>query len=399
MKSRILSVAALSIVCASPLAAQTTAAAVSGAFITRLGTDTLAVERYSRSGDKLVGDLLMRNPRARIIHYVADLAPNGTIKAMTVNVRPVTSDSAAPPTMSVTTLFADTVATLDVARAGVPDTVATGKKIYHGLVVPQVQFAPASYAVYEEILRTSKLTGSDSVGYVVIAPGRAPPPTIWLSRRGRDSVAFNSTVFPGWIEVARVDPQGRVLGVNSTATTVKTMAIRVDKVDLEAIGKAWAAAEATRGPTGQMSPADTVRSSVGAAKIEVAYGRPRKRGRVIFGSEVVPWNKVWRTGANAATQFTTSSDLMFGEKLVPAGKYTLWTLPTPTGARLIINSQTGQWGTDYDMAKDFARLDLVTKTLPQPVDQFTIAVVPQGSGGALQLSWDTTQYSIPFTIK
>jgi hypothetical protein len=397
MKSRIHTVAALLVVCASPLAAQNTAPAVSGAFITRLGTDTLAVERYTRSGDKLVGDLLLRNPRARIFHYVADLAPNGTIKAMTVNVRPVASDSASPPSMSVTTLLADTIATLDVARAGVPDTVATGKKIYHGFVVPQVNFAPASYAVYEEILRTAKL-GADSVGYVVIAPGRNPPPTIWLTRRGRDSVAFTSTVFAGWTEVASVDAQGRVLGVNSTATTVKTKATRVDKVDLETIGKAWAAAEATR-PAGQMSPADTVRSSVGAAKIEVAYSRPYRRGRVIFGSEVVPWNKVWRTGANAATQFTTSSDLMFGDKLVPAGKYTLWTLPTPTGAKLIINSETGQWGTAYNEAKDFARLDLVTKTLPMPVDQFTIAVVPQGAGGSLQLMWDTTMYSIPFTIK
>ena len=370
---------------------------VSGTFVSTLGNDTIQVERYSRTGEKLEGDILRRSPRVQVVHYVADLAPNGAIKGMTVNVRPVTSDSASPPAMSVTTLLADTVATLDVARAGVPDTAATGKKIYHGLVVPQVNFAPASYAIYEEILRTSKL-GTDSVGFAVISPGRNPPPTIWLTRRGRDSVAFTSTVFAGWTEVASVDAQGRVLGVNSTATTVKTKATRVDKVDLEAIGKAWAAAEATR-PAGQMSPADTVRSSIGATKIEVAYSRPYRRGRVIFGSEVVPWNKVWRTGANAATQLTTSSDLMFGDKLVPAGKYTLWTLPTPTGAKLIINSQTGQWGTDYDPAKDFARLDLVTKALPMPVDQFTIAVVPQGSGGTLQLMWDTTLYSIPFTIK
>ena len=69
------------------------------------------------------------------------------------------------------------------------------------------------------------------------------------------------------------------------------------------------------------------------------------------------------------------------------------------GAKLIINSQTGQWGTDYDVKRDFARLDLTKTNLPQPVDQFTIAVVPQGGGGLLRMSWDTTQYSIPFTIK
>ncbi len=383
----------------SPLAAQTPGTTVSGAFITKLGTDTVAVERYTRSGDRLVGDLLVRNPRARVYHYVADLSPNGMIKAMTVNVRRVGTDSAAPPMTSITTLFADTVATLDVASAGVPDTTLTGKKIYHGYVVPQVQFAPASYAVYEQILLTSKLTGSDSVGYVVIAPGRNPSPTMWLSRRGRDSVVYHSTMFPGWIEVARVDPQGRVLGVNSTATTVKTIATRTDKVDLNAIAKAWAATEAARGPVGQMSPPDTVRSAIGAAKIEVAYSRPSKRGRVIFGSAVVPWNQVWRTGANAATQFTTSNDLVFGTTVLPAGKYTLWTLPTPTGAKLIINSQTGQWGTDYDMSKDVARLDLATRTLAQPVEQFTIAVAPQAPGGVLRLSWDTTEWSIPFTVK
>jgi len=381
---------ALTALAASPLAAQST---ISGAFITRLGTDTVAIEQYTRTGDKLFGDILMRNPRARVIHYVADLGPNGVIKAITVNARRVGADTASPPLQSVTTLFVDTIATIDVARNGVPDTVGTGKKPFHGRVMPQVQFAPASYAVYEQILSSSKL-GADSVGYMVIAPGRGPTPSIWVSRRGRDSVAFNNTVFDGWVEVARVDAQGRLLGVNSTATTVKTIATRTDKVDLDAIGKAWAAKD-----VGAMSPPDTVRSTVGAAKIEVAYSRPFKRGRVIFGSDVVPWNQVWRTGANAATQLTTSNDLVFGTKVLPAGKYTLWTLPTPTGAKLIINSQTGQWGTDYDAAKDFARLDLTTKTLSTPVDQFTIAVVPQGNGGALKLSWDTTEYSIPFTMK
>jgi Protein of unknown function (DUF2911) len=391
-------VAALIALGAGSLSAQQSPPPMSGAFVTRLGTDTVAVEQYSRTSDKLVGDLLLRNPRTRVFHYVADLTPNGMIKGMTVSIRRVGSDSTTPPMTMITTLLADSVATIDVARSGIPDTAVSGKKIYHGLVVPQIQTLPSSYAIYEQILSTSRLRGSDSVGYVLMAPGRNPSPSIWLSRRGRDSVAYNNTVFPGWIEVARVDGQGRVLGVNSTATTVKTIATRVDRLDFDAIAKAWASSEASRGPAGQMSPPDTVRSTIGAAKIEVAYSRPLKRGRVIFGN-VVPYGQVWRTGANAATQFTTSSDLMFGSTVVPAGKYTLWSLPTATGAKLIINSQTGQWGTDYDPSKDFARLDLATKSLAAPVDHFTIVVVPQGSGGLLRFSWDTTEYSIPFTVK
>ena len=150
---------------------------------------------------------------------------------------------------------------------------------------------------------------------------------------------------------------------------------------------------------GQISPPDTLRATVGTANIEIAYSRPLKRGRAIFGSNIVPWNQVWRTGANAATQFTTSADLMFGTTLIPAGKYTLWTLPTPTGAKLIFNSQTGQWGTDYDAAKDFARVDLVQSILAKPVEQFTFAIVPQGTGAVLRYSWDDREYSIPFRSK
>lgn len=395
----VIRVAALLTLVVSPLAAQSSRTPVTGFFITRLGTDTVAVEHYTRSGDKLVGDLLMRNPSARVFHYVADIGSNGQIKGMTVNLRLVGADTASPPMTSITTLFADSIATINVARAGVPDTVATGKKVYHGRVVPQVQFAPGAYGVYEQILASSKLIGTDSVGYVVIAPGRRSSPSMWITRRGRDSVVYNNTVFPGWIEVARVDSHGRILGVNSTATTVKTIATRADKVDIGAIAKTWGAADAARGPVGEMSPPDTVITIIDHRRIEVVYGAPFKRGRVIFG-DVVPWNKVWRTGANAATQLTTSSDLVFGSTVLPHGTYTLWTVPTPTGAKLIINSQTGQWGTDYDMSKDFARLDLATKILPKPVDQFRIDVDPNGPlAGVLRLSWDTTEYSIPFTIK
>jgi hypothetical protein len=398
MRSTALRISTLLAISASSVGAQAVAPPRSGAFVTRLGVDTVAIERYTRTGDRLVGDLLLRNPRARIFHYVADLAPSGMIKAMTVSVRPLGSDTTAAPAMFVTTMLKDTTASVEVARAGVRDTVMSGARVFHGSAVPQIQTAPGALGVYEQLLWASKLPGTDSVVYVQLVPGRGPPPSLWLSRRGQDSVVYKSTMFGGWLEVARVDAPGRLLGLNSTATTVKTLSTRVDNLDFDAIAKAWQAIEAAKGVPGQMSVPDTVRSTIGAANIEIAYSRPLKRGRVIFGN-VVPWNQVWRTGANAATQLTTTKDLMFGSTALPAGKYTLWTLPTPTGAKLIINSQTGQWGTDYDVKRDFARLDLTRTTLTQPVDEFTMAVVPQGAGGVLRLSWDTTEYSIPFTIK
>ena len=366
--------------------------------VTRLGNDTVAVERYTRTASKLEGDLVLRYPRVRTIHYVGDLAPNGTIKTLTTTVIRASAPPGAPPTLQMVTTFGDSVAVIETSRNGQRDTTASGRRVYHGVASPFIGTEPAAYGIYEQLLASSRL-GSDSVSYVLVAPGTDPSPSIILRRRGADSVAFTSTFFPGWIEVARVDSRGRILGVDATPTTIKTIAQSVPNLDVAALTRSWAAVEATRGGAmGQMSPPDTVRSSVGGANLTVAYSRPLKRGRVIFGN-VVPLNQVWRTGANAATVFSTDKDLVFGTTVIPAGKYTLWTVPSATGAQLIFNSETGQWGTDYHADKDFARVNLTQTQATPAVEQFVIGVQPQGSGGVLSFAWDDRRWTAPFTVK
>lgn len=366
--------------------------------VTRLGVDTVAIERYARSNTKLEGDLVLRYPRTRTFHYVAELGPRGEVKTLTTFVRRPGADPMAPALMQTSSKFGDSIAVIEVRRNGTADTSLTVQKIFHGAVQPTFFTEPPAYGLYEQALSTANL-GRDSVVYALVGPGGGPVPEIILRRRGADSVAFTSTFFPNWTEVARVDLRGRIMGFNSTATTVKTMAERVPSLDFDNVVKGWAAADVAKGGAiGEMSPPDTTKATVGGANIQVAYSRPLKRGRVIFGN-VVPWNQVWRTGANAATQLTTDRDLVFGATVLPAGKYTLWTLPTPTGAKLIVNRETGQWGTDYHADKDFARLDLGTNQLSQPVEQFIIGVAPQGSGGVLRLAWDDKEYLIPFTVR
>jgi Protein of unknown function (DUF2911) len=168
---------------------------------------------------------------------------------------------------------------------------------------------------------------------------------------------------------------------------------RVRGLDFAALGKAFAPRS-----LGPLSPPDSVTATVGGAAVSVRYSRPAMRGRVIFGN-VVPWNQVWRTGANEATVFATSADLVLAGITLPAGKYSLWTLPSPTSWKLIVNKNTGQWGTAYDARYDFARLDLHLEELPQPVEQFTIGIEPRGQGGELTLTWERTRASIPFERK
>jgi hypothetical protein len=133
--------------------------------------------------------------------------------------------------------------------------------------------------------------------------------------------------------------------------------------------------------------------------ITIQYSRPSIRGRKIMGS-LVPYGEVWRTGANEATALTTGVDLQIGGTLVPAGSYTIYSLPSEGTWKLIINKQTGQWGTDYDQAQDLARIDLLKSTLPSPREQFTIEFVKKSADAAdLVLEWEKTKLSVPVRAK
>jgi hypothetical protein len=155
----------------------------------------------------------------------------------------------------------------------------------------------------------------------------------------------------------------------------------------------------TLSAAGQLaSPRDTTRATIGAATILVDYGRPSKRGRKIIG-ELVPFGSVWRTGANEATTLVTNKPLKLGSLLVPAGAHTIWTLPGPTGWKLIINNQTGQWGTDYDPKQDLGQVDMQVSQLPAEVEKFTIKITPGPGGGVLALEWETTRVAVPLTIQ
>jgi Protein of unknown function (DUF2911) len=147
------------------------------------------------------------------------------------------------------------------------------------------------------------------------------------------------------------------------------------------------------------SPRDTTRATVGGAHLLVDYGRPSKRNRAIYGG-LVPWGEVWRTGANAATTFVTDKALIIGGTTVPAGTYTLYSVPNQSGPwLLVVNKQTTQWGTEYHQDRDLARIPMTTSSISPAVEQFTIAVDPQASSGTIALLWDTTRASVAFRVQ
>jgi len=147
-----------------------------------------------------------------------------------------------------------------------------------------------------------------------------------------------------------------------------------------------------------LSPRDSVEITIGGKKVSVNYGRPSMRGRKIMG-DLVPYSRWWRTGANEATSFKTETDLIMGDSLIPKGSYTIYTLPSETRWRIIINRQTGQWGTEYEPADDLVRLPLEKKTLDSLVEKFEIQLKPTGpKSGRMTLTWEKTQLWIDFRV-
>jgi Protein of unknown function (DUF2911) len=159
----------------------------------------------------------------------------------------------------------------------------------------------------------------------------------------------------------------------------------------------------------RLSPHETISTVADGNRITITYGRPYSKNpkggevRKIWGS-LVPNGKIWRTGADEATTLITQKPILLAGTAIPAGAYTLWTLPEADGtAKLVINRQIGQWGVgpgSYNEKQDLARVDLKKEDLSTPVDQFTMAIEKNAGGGAtLKLSWENTQFSAPITAQ
>jgi len=162
----------------------------------------------------------------------------------------------------------------------------------------------------------------------------------------------------------------------------------------------------------RMSPHETISTVIDGNRVTIVYGRPYIKdprsgeARKIWGG-LVPYGRIWRTGADEATLLITQKPIVLGDVTIPAGAFTLWTLPNEDGtAKLVVNKQVGQWGVAhdpkqaYDEALDVGRVDLKKEALDKPVDQFTISIEKNPSGGGLlKMQWESTQFSVPLTVK
>lgn len=364
-----------------------------GGFIVRLGNDTIAIESFTRTGGALEGRFASRVGQFTEWRYVVRLGAGGAVQAYDVTLVRTSAPNTPPQHRSIE--FQKDSAILTMVRGDSTRTTA--------LAAPKggFPFLNHSFAIYELLARAARAAKRDTFTTAEAIFGAPQMYGTTVAKQGPDSLIVSLDNGVG--VRLKVDASGKVLGGNGHGTTQQVDVDRRDDLNFQSLADAFA----TRPLAGQLSPADSVRADLGGAAIAIDYSRPSMRGRKIFGGDPVPWGKVWRTGANFATRFTTSADLVIGGQTVPAGTYTLWTLPTPTGWKLIINKQTkapcadaascasprraNLWGTDYSADSDLVRVDMQVERLAQPVEQFVIRVAPQGSGAVMQLEWETTR--------
>lgn len=365
-----------------------TSADETSAFVVKLGSDTLSVEQFTRTATQVRGEYVVRTPRASHRTYSIDLDAKGQARRFEMIIHNLGGGPGRAETRTTIDFTADSAFTM----------APRGDSSFTTRMAAGRGAAPSIFGVMgliDQLGRQARAAGQASYQTPLVPPGATQPMRGTVNRAGGDTLLFYSDTNVGklgpWI--LRVDETGRLLAYSGPGTPFQGEGRKVPSVDIAAARAAY-----TTRPLGQLSARDTTRAQLGGDSLWVDYGRPMKRGREVFGN-VVQWNAVWRTGANAATQFRTGTSLTIGGATVPAGLYTLWTLPTPGGWKLIINKQTGQWGTVYDAAQDLARVDMAVEALAEPMERFTIEIEPKGPDATMRLSWDRLRASVPMRRK
>lgn len=359
----------------------TGSAAPEASLTATLGNDTLVVEQISMHPGRVEARVLMRSPRTEFLVQTLEMDGDGEISEFRSEAYPADRLEGEPDRIETLTREGDSL--IRVIRT---DTSENRQAFaFEAGVIPWIDMV---HWPYELAVRRMVRDGLEEVRQPMFT-GRGTAEFV-IRSEGTDSVSvkhpYRGTMF------ARTDPSGALEVFDATATTRKLIVKRGDPLGLESLANRFAYS-----PIGSLSGEGRTESTVQGAHIEITFGQPARRGRELFGG-IVPWNEHWRTGANRATHFSTDSDLVLGGMEVPAGEYTLFTIPAPDGGTLIVNRETGQNGNSYDAQQDLGRVPMEIRQLESSVENFTIEAVETAEAGELRLMWGETVFVVPFRV-
>jgi hypothetical protein len=362
---------------AIPLAAQ------QATLVYRLGKDTVAVEQYTHQGNRIAGTMAQRAGAAvTVVRYELTYGNDG--RPTSAKVARSQPDGSPVPNQPIEVRFRVTPDSI-IRETVRPDSV---QRAAFGVRGAMIAFPVYVYGPTEVLAAMWRKRAADSVPALGLAGG---PGFIGLEQPGGDTLRLRGAPYPMRL---MFDSNNRLTMVDGGMTTNKIIATREVGGSMDVVAMAR-----TMKPTGAMSGRDVARGVFGTGGILlVDYGRPMVRERTVWGGALVPFDSVWRAGANDATHLFTTRVLTFGQVTVPPGSYTLWIQHTRSGTFLIVNKQTGQWGTIYDPAQDLGRIPMQMAATPAHVEEMTVTVRNLGMNrGALDFAWGDSVASALFT--
>ena len=373
-------------------------------FLTMLGHDTISIESITRQGNTLTSDEVDRFPRVEIRHTVVTLDDNGSIRHLVMDIHTPSE----PPGQRDRKVVAN-VANNKVRLSKTDSTGTVNRDFATGgsIVVAHVQQMYSLYELYFAAALKQAAASKLAIGSPVQMR------QFYIDREFDRFPLGHATVTPregGKVEVyhdwlsgtgeALMDSGYNMLSYSGDRTTYKVQVKRLaTPPDLKGVAYRFEIKETQGGNVKSLSVRDTTRSQIGNAMFTVDYSRPLLRGRTLLG-DVIPYDRVWRTGANAATQFTTSTPIKLAGLQVPAGTYTLFTAPHTNGVDLIVNKQSGQWGTEYNRSLDLGTARLISEVATANVEEFTISIVPgDNRHGTLLFEWGLFRWIAPIEVQ
>lgn len=355
----------------------------SGYIIYTLGKDTIEITHYRLTGDDFTTTVVQR-ANSNVTKLKGRFFPNGELQYMEgYKYKPVIGKDSL--LLGTFRLYQKGDSTYIEEKSG---DIISRRKTADRVMVSYWPYVQMSVILANYV---PKSVGDSIAGNHVV--GDLPPAKFVIKRISDRKLTAKSRVMGPF--TLYLNEKGKVESLDAIGSSYNVKGTIVPHLNLDSIILSYARREEKFGPFGWPNKYDSVQAVIGNSDIKINYTRPSMRGRVIFG-EVVPWNRYWRTGANRATKITLNHALNFSGKILPAGAYSVFTMPSQTGWTMMFNKEVNIWGTDYNSDYDILRVPMQVEQLKDPVELMTIEVVATAKGGAINVIWERTKASAHF---
>ena len=364
-------------------------------WVGRLGSDTVVVEGARQVGSRIDGTIVNVAAGLLVQRYEVDLDANDNVRAL--RSWPIPDMSAprlaeAPPSISVE-FGPDSI---HVTRLGPDGPQTTAVPAVEGAVPIFDPFFNNPMSLMELALRSAKSRGDGMVRLYYLGSAGVQELPLGETDPGEVSypyvLARQYPMMAGTRLYASMDGM-RLVRFDARETTFKIVTDRNIWADPLVLGRQFEERGLGAGGMSGMSPPTRAAGRVGTVDVAITYGQPRRRGRNIF-PDVVPFDQIWRAGANAATEISFSGSVVLGGRPVPAGSYSVWVIPGERADTLILNEATRIWGTMYDSEQDFLRVPMRRQLVEEPIEDLTYAIKSGSDAGRLELAWGDRRLEI-----